>query len=77
MHHAWKLWQFWKKKKVKVETLKILLEKAWKKRGKLKKSLVFFFLKTRWLILKNNGPRWEEYIYIYIYIFFFFFERET
>ena len=34
---------FGKKKKVKVETLKILLEKAWKKRGKLKKSLVFFF----------------------------------
>ena len=62
------------KKKVKVETLKILLEKAWKKRGKLKKSLVFFFLKTRWLILKNNGPRWEEYIYIYTYIYF---ERET
>ena len=34
---------FGKKKKVKAETLKILLEKAWKKRGKLKKSLVFFF----------------------------------
>ena len=62
---------FGKKKKVKAETLKILLEKAWKKRGKLKKSLVFFFfLKTRWLILKNNGHRWEEYIYIYIYIYF-------
>ena len=57
---------FEKKKKVKTKTQKILLEKAWKKRSKL------FFLKTRWLILKNKGPRWEEW-----FLFIYFFERET